>query len=185
MKAFSNGAPSALRNHASKALPSAALSALTKAFSLCVALALVLSLCAAPAHAAKPAAENLPDFISYGDYGKPVGQLQKLLGVEERDEVTRATCFGEDTLRALKAFQRDQGLAVSGEFDAETLYLLLDLDPQWIDEDPLVWIPMHGGAHYHAAANCSGMRAPQQTPEACAYALGFNPCLICFRELNG
>lgn len=121
-----------------------------------------------------------PDFISYGDYGDPLGDLQYLLGVDERDEASRKPCFGMDTYYALEDFQKAYKLDVSGEFDSETLYLLLGLDTKELSNDFLVWIPMHGGSRYHATTTCSGMQAPQQMPEACAYTLGFSACQRCF-----
>lgn len=154
---------------------------LMKPLSILLAGILILSilLTAAPS-LAEAAGDSLPpDYISYGDYGDTLGELQALLGIDERDEVSRKPCFGADTRDALESFQREHGLDVSGEFDGETLCLLLGLDVQ-PSEAPLVWIPMHSGACYHAAANCSGMLAPQQMPEACAMALGFIACQHCF-----
>lgn len=152
---------------------------LTKLLS--ILLAAILLFAAVPAVAAK-SDENLPDYISYGDYGAPLGDLQYLLGMDERDETSRQPYFGMDTYYALEDFQKAYKLDVSGEFDGETLYLLLGLDAYELSNDFLVWIPMHGGACYHAAANCSGMLAPQQMPEACAYALGFTACQRCFAQ---
>ncbi|MBQ8507888.1 MAG: peptidoglycan-binding protein [Clostridia bacterium] len=141
-------------------------------FALGLALALLCS-------AAYAAGYIAPEYISAEDYGEPLRILQDYLGVTEIDPYSKEPWFGELTLTALEQFQYEYGLEATYEFDAQTLYALLDLPAQDEYSDPLVWIPMHGGARYHVDEFCSLMIEPQQMPETCAYALEFTPCLRC------
>lgn len=128
-----------------------------------------------------------PVYIQYGDTGEPIAWLQDGLGVTETycynysgDTIAH---FGDETLDALSALQRDYGLRASGAFDSDTLYLLLDPPYSALDgyDDPLVWIPMYGGTRYHANYWCSGLIEPRQMPASCAEYLGFTPCGRCYR----
>ena len=123
-------------------------------------------------------------YISYGDSGDPVGWFQELLGVHEihiyNSRGDTEPYFGEETRRAVRAFQRDYGLTVNGKLDANTLYTLLDLPYYTMDEDPLVWIPMYGGTRCHSRPTCSKMLAAREMPYTCAEDLGFLPCSRCY-----
>lgn len=147
-------------------------------FSALIAILILTCLCAALA--------ETPVYIQYGDTGRPIGWLQELLGVEERQRYNYSNdtipYFGDETLAALEALQREYKLSVTGSFDDETLYLLLDPAYTALDgyDDPLVWIPMYGGACYHLNYWCSGLIEPRQMPESCAEALGFTSCARCF-----
>ena len=128
-----------------------------------------------------------PVYIQYGDTGEPIAWLQDGLGVTEtycyNYSGDTIAYFGDETLDALSALQRDYGLRASGAFDSDTLYLLLDPPYSALDgyDDPLVWIPMYGGTCYHATYWCSGLIEPRQMPASCAEYLGFTPCGRCYR----
>lgn len=128
-----------------------------------------------------------PVYIQYGDTGEPIAWLQDGLGVTEtycyNYSGDTIAYFGDETLDALSALQRDYGLRASGAFDSDTLYLLLDPPYSALDgyDDPLVWIPMYGGTCYHANYWCSGLIEPRQMPASCAEYLGFTPCGRCYR----
>ena len=128
-----------------------------------------------------------PVYIQYGDTGEPIAWLQDGLGVTEtycyNYSGDTIAYFGDETLDALSALQRDYGLRASGAFDSDTLYLLLDPPYSALDgyDDPLVWIPMYGGTCYHANYWCSGLIEPRQMPATCAEVLGFTPCGKCYR----
>lgn len=128
-----------------------------------------------------------PVYIQYGDTGEPIAWLQDGLGVTEtycyNYSGDTIAYFGDETLDALSALQRDYGLRASGAFDSDTLYLLLDPPYSALDgyDDPLVWIPMYGGTRYHANYWCSGLIEPRQMPASCAEYLGFTPCGRCYR----
>ena len=147
-----------------------------------VALIAVLILaCACPALA------EAPVYIQYGDTGRPIGWLQDCLGVDEDYAYYYSSgsipCFGDETLAAVEALQRECGLPATGTFDDATLYLLLDPPDSALDgyADPLVWIPMYGGERYHVNYWCSGLIEPRQMPASCAKVLGFTPCGNCYR----
>ena len=128
-----------------------------------------------------------PVYIQYGDTGEPIAWLQDGLGVTEtycyNYSGDTIAYFGDKTLDALSAVQRDYGLKVSAAFDSDTLYLLLDPPYSSLDgyDDPLVWIPMYGGTRYHANYWCSGLIEPRQMPVSCAECLEFTPCKKCYR----
>lgn len=145
------------------------------------------------------AEEARPQYIRYGDSGPVVGQLQKLLGVEETKD--GEPVFASLTLAALldaKAKAQSQAENAPSdtrvaalteaeivampfadkEFDAAALYLLLLLPVPETDE-ALVWVPMHGGAKHHKKSTCSKMDQPRQMPASCAEALSFTPCKRC------
>ena len=83
------------------------------------AIALIL---AALLLAAAALAET-PVYIQYGDTGEPIGWLQDCLGVTEtcRNGYGSDTipCFGDETLAALDALQKDYGLKRSSAFDSD------------------------------------------------------------------
>ena len=147
------------------------------------AIALIL----AALRLAAAALAETPVYIQYGDTGEPIGWLQDCLGVTETCRYGYGSdtipCFGDETLAALDALQKDYGLKRSSAFDSDTLYLLLDPSYSALDgyDDPLVWIPMYGGERYHANYWCSGLIEPRQMPASCAEVLGFTPCSKCYR----
>ena len=142
---------------------------------LALLAALMLLCCTASAEA------YLPDYISLNDSGETLRYLQDLLGVTEIDRYYQEPFFGQQMLSAVEQFQYEMGLTVTGELDPDTLYALLGLP--WMDDysDPLVWVPMYGGTKYHSKPDCSKMISAQQMPETCAYQLGFDACLRCWR----
>lgn len=146
------------------------------------ALALTIVLLLTPALTASAAAKRY--YISYGDSGDPVGWFQELLGVREIHVFNyrgdTEPYFGEETRRAVRAFQREYGLTVNGKLDANTLYTLLDLPYYTTVEDPLVWIPMYGGTRYHSRPTCSNMLVAREMPYTCAEDCGFLPCARCY-----
>lgn len=130
--------------------------------------ALMLLFAAAPA-------ETEIWYISYGDYGEPIGDLQMLLGVHEKyyDDYY----FGDVTYDALDAFQYEMDLERTGCFDDATLEALLGVRARSEEDTWLVWVPMFGGTRYHASAACGGMMEPRQMELICAEALGYYPCM--------
>ena len=146
------------------------------------ALMLALALLLTPTLTASAAARRY--YISYGDSGTPVGWFQDLLGVYEVHVYNyrgdTEPYFGDETRRAVRAFQRECGLTVNGKLDANTLYALLDLPYYTPYEDPLVWIPMYGGTRYHSNFTCSSILDPREMPMTCAEDCGFLPCARCF-----
>ena len=124
---------------------------------------------------------TMQDYISLNDSGETLRYLQDLLGVTEIDRYYQEPVFGRQTLAAVEQFQYEMGLNVTGVLDADTLYALLGLP--WMDEysDPLVWVPLHGGTKYHSRYDCSSMIDAQMMPETCAYQMGFDACLRCWR----
>ena len=145
-------------------------------------LILLLALLAMPAYSANAAAKRY--YISYGDSGDPVGWFQELLGVYETHIYNyygdTEPYFGEETRRAVRAFQRNYGLTVNGKLDRDTLYTLLGLPYYTAAEDPLVWIPMYGGTRYHSKPTCSNMLVAREMPYTCAEDCGFLPCARCY-----
>ena len=146
------------------------------------ALILAIALLLTPALTASAAARRF--YISYGDSGEPVGWFQELLGVREMHVYNyygdTEPYFGEETRRAVRAFQRDYDLTVNGKLDPNTLYTLLGLPYYTTVQDPLVWIPMYGGTRYHSRPTCSGMMTAREMPVTCAEDCGFLPCGRCF-----
>ena len=146
-------------------------------------LAILILICLLTCGSAMAAAKRY--FVSYGDTGDVVGDLQDIIGVSESyyDEYTRRYIphFSTRTRTALRAIQKEYGLTVNGRFDDETMYLILDLPYQTAENDPDVWIPMHGGTRYHWLPNCSGIYDAREMPMSCAAALGFLPCAKCFK----
>ena len=146
-----------------------------------IALILAMLLLAAAALAESPV------YIQYGDTGEPIAWLQDCLGVTETYSYNYSgdtiAYFGDQTLDAVRALQKEYGLKRSSAFDSNTLYLLLDPPYSALDgyDDPLVWIPMYGGARYHAYYWCSGLIEPRQMPVSCAECLEFTPCKKCYR----
>lgn len=120
-------------------------------------------------------------FIHYGDYGNPIGDLQKLLNIKFlNDDRDTEPYFGDATIEALIKFQEGNGLEITGHFDEETLRAMLK--PGRVEEaDRIVWVPMHGGKKCHLKENCSSMVEPRQMPRDCANALGFDPCGRCYK----
>jgi len=114
-------------------------------------------------------------YISYGDYGEPIGDLQYLLGVKEK--YRGDYYFGDETYAALDAFQYEMGLERTGMFDADTLEALLDVYPRSEWERSLVWVPMFGGNCYHDYEGCGNMLEPRVMSVASAEALGFYSCM--------
>ncbi len=130
---------------------------------------LAFSLCAA--------AENtVYSFIRLGDSGRQIRAVQRLLNVVEKD-AQGEYCFGEKTKAAVEAYQRREGVAVTGELTPETLCALMDES----DASQLVWIPLKSGECYHCKASCSRMKSPRQVPLACAEKLMTRACKKCFR----
>ncbi len=154
--------------------------------TLALALAMLL-VCALPANAA---AKRY--YISYEDYGDPVGWFQDILGVQEDYEydyyssyyrgysTQSVPYFGDATRAAVRAFQREYGLTVNGRLDANTLYALLDMPYYSEYEDPTVWIPMHGGTKYHSDPECSGIVDAREMPCSVAEECGFTACRKCY-----
>lgn len=122
-------------------------------------------------------------YMEYGDYGTPVGWFQEILGVNETyyDNYSGkyVPYFYTETRKAIRSVQRTYGLTANGKLDANTLYALLGLPYLTEAEDPLVWVPMHGGARYHVNPTCSGLYDPRQMPATCAEVCGFLPCKKC------
>lgn len=145
-------------------------------------IAALLALCLLFSMALAENAAEAPNYISAEDCGLPLRALQDRLGVTEIDPESKEPYCGDVTLAALEQFQREHGLEVSCEFDAATLYALLELTAMDEAEDPLVWVPMHGGERYHAEPLCSNMIEPQQMPMSCASALEYTPCRRCCKE---
>lgn len=120
------------------------------------------------------------NYIRYGDTDRVVLELQLQLGIEE-DGKTNAPLFGDRTLAALLDWQSANGLEPTGEFDPETLIMLLGVSQYDADNNIIVWIPMHGGIKYHREAKCSNMNEPRQMPLSCADKMGFSYCRKCYR----
>lgn len=51
-------------------------------------------------------------------------------------------------------------------------------EPSFPDE-PMVWIPVHGGTKYHANATCSNMKSPMEVALSVALEKGYEPCKRC------
>lgn len=47
-------------------------------------------------------------------------------------------------------------------------------------DEPMVWIPIHGGKKYHADASCSQMKSPMEVPLSVALEKGYTPCKLCY-----
>lgn len=126
-------------------------------------------------------AEILPvdtDYIHYGDYGRPIGDLHAILGLSWLDaDADEEPYFCSATLNNLLEYQEFFGLEPTGFFDPATLRCMFGLGP---GSDAPVWIPMHGGARYHRYESCSNMIEPRQMPVDCAEYLGFTPCKRCY-----
>lgn len=120
------------------------------------------------------------DFIHYGDYGLPIGDLQAWLHISYLNiDNDQEPYFCDTTLDTLLAFQEENGLVPTGYFDSETLRALLCV-PVGEYETFMQWVPMHGGVKYHKNEGCSGMIEPRQMPRDCAVALGFEACKRCY-----
>ena len=46
-------------------------------------------------------------------------------------------------------------------------------------DEPMVWIPVHGGTKYHANATCSNMKSPMEVALSVALEKGYEPCKRC------
>ena len=77
--------------------------------------------------------------------------------------------------KAVKKFQKDNGLESTGMMDNETLTLLLHNRKE--SNLPLfVFIPTDGGQKYHGNPDCSEMSYPRIVSLESAIALGFTQC---------
>ena len=142
---------------------------------------LCLLLCCSPA-----CAENLtpgadPNYIHLGDLGYPLERLCRSIGVDAEfvkdDERIEPIC-NDSVLEALLAYQEENGLEPTGEFDPDTLRCILNTyRPEC--GDLLVWIPMHGGVKYHDNPGCCDMLEPRQMPVDCVMWFGYDSCGRC------
>ena len=80
----------------------------------------------------------IPETLERGDQGESVLLLQEMLEVIGHEvDLTRE--FDEQTAEALRAFQREQGLASEGVFNEITwLYLREEVDKRVMDDDPQI-----------------------------------------------
>ncbi len=46
-------------------------------------------------------------------------------------------------------------------------------------DEPMVWIPVHGGTKYHAKSSCSSMKSPMEVTLSTALEKGYEPCKSC------
>jgi hypothetical protein len=118
-------------------------------------------------------------YIQEGDTGRVVAMLQERLSIDEKNASEEAH-FGEGTLSALLAYQREHALEETGVFDDATLLSLLVVSEGAAGVDSIIWVPMHGGIRYHTNADCSDMFEPRQMSIANAAALGFTACKKCY-----
>lgn len=147
---------------------------------LCAILALVLLCFSSAVSETDLLSLTDTDFIHYGDYGLPIGDLHARLHIScLNTDSDQEPCFCDITLDTLLVFQEENGLVPTGYFDSETLRALLRI-PASEYESFMQWIPMHGGVKYHKNEGCSGMIEPRQMPLDCAKALGFEACKRCY-----
>ena len=118
-------------------------------------------------------------YIQPVDTDAIVGQIQDMLGIVETNG-DGAPAYGERTTSAIEVLQEENQIDVTGDITPETLLLIMDIPADADGASDLVWIPMHGGARYHANEDCSNMDAPRLVPRACATALEFTPCKRCY-----
>ena len=145
--------------------------------------ALFCVICLANAHCLAVARADVLEsevaYIQEGDTGRVVAMLQERLSIDEKNASEEAL-FGEETLSALMAYQREQALEENGAFDDATLMALLIVPADAAGVDAVIWVPMHGGIRYHSNADCSGMVEPRQMSIANAAALDFTACKKCY-----
>ena len=127
-------------------------------------------------------------FIQLGDEGGAVKEIVKKLIAE--GYLPKKTPKGEYTVQvenAVKQFQADHKLDITGTMDDDTLTLLIwGMLPEELDiinsEWQTVYIPTDGGKKRHLNMECSRMEDPRKISERNAEELGFEPCKKCFNR---
>ena len=166
--------------------------------ALLLLLAAMLCACAAVA-STHIACQCPPDecacFLSYGCQGEAIPAIAALLR-EQGYPCEASAQFDGEMERAVRSFQRDNGLNVSGVLDDDTLTLLLwgqsvealdamqaslraaDGGNPLYNPDP-VYIPVYGGTKRHCNPGCSQMKEPRIVSVRNAEKLGYAPCKRC------
>ena len=130
-------------------------------------------------------------FIQTGDEGGAVVRIVELL-IEKNylDKDTPTGLFSGHVETAVKRFQADHGLDVTGTMDDDTLTLLLwGMLPETVDEKyehtladcSTVYLPTDGGKKRHIDPACSQMEDPRKVSGRNAGMLGFDRCSRCSR----
>lgn len=129
-------------------------------------------------------------FIQLGDEGGAVNRIIRLLIRKKYlPKGTSTDCFSKDVESAVKQFQKDNLLDITGTMDDDTLTLLLwDMLPEELDITDggtaacrTVYIPTDGGKRRHLKETCSGMKDPRKVSDRNAEELGFDRCKKCYK----
>lgn len=131
-------------------------------------------------------------FIQEGDRGDFVKAIVKRLKDKKYlKSGAEKTVFTAETTAAVKQFQKDNGLEITGMMDDDTLTLLIwDMLPEKLDLtmpfvygrastiSATVYVPVVGGKKRHATAECCDMDHPRKVSVRNAVAVGFDACKI-------
>jgi len=134
---------------------------------------------------------NCTCFIQLGDEGGAVKKIIEIL-IDEKylPKGTPKGMFTEEVEAAVKEFQADNDLEITGTMDDDTLTLLLwDMLPEQLDEIDggtfatcrMVYLPTDGGKKRHLKETCSKMKDPRKVSDRNAEMLGFDPCGRCYK----
>lgn len=74
---------------------------------------------------------------------------------------------------------RYTGLGFAQGFDAGQAAASAPVAEPSSSDEPMVWIPVHGGTKYHANATCSNMKSPMEVALSVALEKGYEPCKRC------
>lgn len=150
---------------------------------LCLILCL---LCIFPACAENLAPDQEPSYIRLGDTGYPLERLCSYIGadvefVKVSDRIEPV--FNEGVLETLLAYQKENDLELTGEFDPDTLRCILNsYEPEC--GTLLVWLPMHGGVKYHDDPERCNMLESRQMPVDCAIWFDYTSCGRCDTDIK-
>lgn len=130
-------------------------------------------------------------FIQLGDEGGAVAVI--IENLIERNYLPKKTpkgYFSTEVETAVKQFQEDNELEITGMMDDDTLTLLLwDMLPEQLDKIDggldstcrTVFIPTDGGKKRHLKETCSRMEDPRKVSDRNGEKLGFDRCKKCYK----
>lgn len=114
--------------------------------------------------------------LQINDGGTAIKEItKKLIDKGYLKKGYKSPIFSSEIEKAVKKFQKDNGLESTGMMDNETLTLLLH-NRKESNLPIFVFIPTDGGQKYHGNPYCSEMSYPRIVTLENAIALGFTQC---------
>jgi hypothetical protein len=131
-----------------------------------------------PSTTSTPAPEEDSSVLKYGSKGEAVKKLQgQLIELGYIALGGDDGAFGDVTIMAVKAFQKENGLDNDGIAGEKTLALLSGGTAKQ-DPDVFVWVESKGKV-YHSTKDCSDMKEPKQIKLSLAKKRKLTPCEKC------